>query len=193
MRRPTLTKYIGYERKQSDPLQVKMEPIPSMLVSFSDAAETRVCGRECCRRAYASCSLDEKVKWKYMHSSRNTEGETARWLCGDCTAYYNNKPTTHRRGANANLMVLSRLLNFSFSGETISNRGATTFNINKSVAAVQKGIGMVASRCPCSRRLRFPQLGRAPVQAIGRFAPMIGPAPGGSTSTANGMQYRALP
>jgi hypothetical protein len=45
----------------------------------------------------------------------------------------------------------------------------------------------------CSRRLIFSQLGHTPVQAIGQLAPTIGPAPGGLTSTENGMQCRVLP
>ncbi len=90
-------------RTQVIPLRVKMEPPPSMFVSFSDTRETRVCGRETCQRVYNSCTQEEKAKWKRVTNTRNTEGDTNRWICGTCTAYYDRKTTTHRRGANAKL------------------------------------------------------------------------------------------
>jgi hypothetical protein len=79
-------------------MQVEMEPLPSLLVSFSDALETRVCGREACGREYTKCTPDEKSKWQFVGSSRNTNGVVNRWACGDCMVYYSNKQTVHRRG-----------------------------------------------------------------------------------------------
>lgn len=71
---------------------------PTFLASFTGVQETRVCGRGSCRQAYSDCTPDAKVLWKRVVSSRNTLGETVRWVCGSCAEHYRNKETTQRRG-----------------------------------------------------------------------------------------------
>jgi hypothetical protein len=73
-----------------------MEP-PTILASFTDVAETRICGREVCKRQYRNCTHEEQAKWRRVGSSRNTDGDVARWTCGPCADYYANKLTTHRQ------------------------------------------------------------------------------------------------
>jgi len=76
-----------------------MEPPPSVLVSFSDTLETRVCGRDTCQRTYITCTQDEKTKWGRVSNARNTNGDITRWVCGECMDNYMKRPSTRRRGA----------------------------------------------------------------------------------------------
>ena len=76
-----------------------MDPSPpTFMASFTDTHETRICGRDTCQQAYRECTPDEKALWKRLTNSRNTLGETVRWVCGTCAAYYQSKSTTQRRG-----------------------------------------------------------------------------------------------
>jgi len=84
-----------------------MEPIPSVLVSFSDTLETRVCGHQDCQKPYSECSQEEKTKWKHVWNSRNTSGDSSRWLCGECWETYQERGTTHQRGVVAKFIVTS--------------------------------------------------------------------------------------
>ena len=76
-----------------------MDPPPSLIASFTDAHETRICGRDTCKKAYRDCTPDEKAKWKRLTNGRNTLIEDFRWVCGTCAEYYHSKLTTQRRGA----------------------------------------------------------------------------------------------
>jgi hypothetical protein len=86
------------------PLHVKMDPpldpqpSPDLFVSFTDSLETRICGRDICRKRYSSCTPEEQAKWEPVANGRNTLGDASRWVCGPCYKYYLNKPTTRRRG-----------------------------------------------------------------------------------------------
>ena len=75
-----------------------MDPPPTLMASFTDAQETRICGRGTCGQAYRDCTEEEKLQWKRVTNIRNTFGEAARWVCGACEEYYRNKSTTQRRG-----------------------------------------------------------------------------------------------
>jgi hypothetical protein len=81
--------------------QVEMEPHASVLVSFSDALETRICGRDGCDKQYAKCSEDEKSEWRCASNTCNTNGVIMRWICGECMKYYESKKTTYQRGVKA--------------------------------------------------------------------------------------------
>jgi len=75
-----------------------LDPPPTFEVSFTGAQETRICGRDSCSQAYRDCADVEKARWKRLTNSRNTFGETVRWVCGTCAEYYLSKSTTQRRG-----------------------------------------------------------------------------------------------
>lgn len=82
----------------STPMDPPSGPPPSLLASFTGSLETRICGRDACRRTYDSCSQDEKLTWKRILNSRNSAGDSFRWFCGDCVKYYRGKDSTHVRG-----------------------------------------------------------------------------------------------
>lgn len=84
----------------------------SVLVSFSDTLETRICGREDCQRPYITCTQHEKSQWERVTNTRNTNGVITRWVCGDCMRYYASKNTTHRRGAKLHLFSIELLTDF---------------------------------------------------------------------------------
>ena len=86
---------------------------PSIIASFSNALETRVCGCEACKRSYRSCSPDKRAKWKHIGNSCNTDGDIVRWMCGACVGYYCSKPTTHRRCASDIVLFWDLLTDYS--------------------------------------------------------------------------------
>ena len=77
---------------------MEMDPPPTLMASFTGAHETRICGRDSCGQVYSDCTPDEKALWKRLANSRNTFGETVRWVCGSCAEYYRSKSTTQHRG-----------------------------------------------------------------------------------------------
>lgn len=116
------------------------ESFPFAYGSFTGTIETRVCGRDACRRLYGSCSEEEKTKWKRLSNSRNTNGDAIRWFCGGCVEHYCNKPTTRRQGT----LISNDLINVScltiLSDQTISYQDESN-TIEADVAAAQRGRG----------------------------------------------------
>lgn len=75
-------------------------PRPSKCIEFSDVVDTRVCGRASCQRFIGDCTEDEKKLWEPVNNSRNMGGTSYRWICGQCSAFYDKRPSTqHSREA----------------------------------------------------------------------------------------------
>ena len=86
------------------------EPRPSIVASFTQTLETRVCGRNSCARTLSSCTPQERAKWDRIEDSHTGTGDFVRWFCGDCVEHYLNKLTTRRRGASLIHVILKLFL-----------------------------------------------------------------------------------
>lgn len=73
-------------------------------------------------------------------NSRNTDGDTSRWVCGACMRYYNLKLTTTKKGAKLKFSI-KPIIDSSFPADTVIVEDSNAFDINQQVAAVQRGRG----------------------------------------------------
>jgi hypothetical protein len=115
---------------------------PSILASFTRTLETRVCGRESCRRAYSSCTPQEQRQWDRIENTHNTTGDI-RWFCGNCVKHYLNKETTRRQGASLIYLILNFFLNCLLVEPNVPAPRAEANIFQKNVAAAQRGKGMI--------------------------------------------------